>query len=628
MYTTHVAGTNAPTARPPEARSPASIQTLSQGRIVRQDCAVVRLYASSGAQMHSPKEAEPQTDQPVGIGTGCLSDPDLPINYVPKGCASLEELVPRPDPRWQQELQAALVQDKWWKEDARGDESLLEYQQLVDERRRLGPDEEFRFERLRPTLVNMQTFVRHIRANKQFPQPLTPGEDKAMAWVENKTAELLAARVPYKRTVHLAMAFMILCEIVTDRQVLGPLKKEKPALFNVCLEDKVSKIDEWPKHLNTGTSSEAEGFSTALLDPEWVASLCWGGNNPGGQDEKTCLLAEDYAMRHTLRTLVDKHELFVFPAFEALSLEDFCRFGHLPVCPVGMITSYALNADGKMMSPLAFFVHDLAHINALSLVGKSGYEGQKLAERVLCRPGQRLAWRCLLLDKAPDCLASLKIDTACVLLLFQLVHEYCPSTYARYMNNIASSFLFFLEELARPRREYWRGYEDIYRNLTDLQAATAALWATRLWQGWQAADFGQMKHEQLDACARRFVDEDLPRLKEHLDFVSRYRGRLRHEFIEWSEPGASSRATPIWVHLTQELANGSSVTIFRTWDQGSDLHHRDNTDLAYFTALAFPQSRQKMVDRIRIAFPETTLFAPEPVPGPVPEVMDTAPGHA
>jgi len=626
VNTNHVAGANVRPSMLPEAHSHANIQTLRQGRIVRQGSAVVRLYASYGAGMHAPKEAEPQTTQPAVRDRWRLSDSRLPINYVPKGCAPLEELVPRPDPRWQQELQEALVQDNWWKEDARGDESLLEYQKLVDERRRLGPDEEFRFGRLRPTLVNMQTFVRHIRANKQFPHPLTPGEDKAMAWVEKKTAELLAAEVPYKRTVHLAMAFMILCEIVTDRQVLGPLKKEKPALFNVYSENKIDKIKKWPEHLYTRTSSEAEGFSTARLDPEWVASLCWGGNNPGGEDEKTCLLTESYTMQHALQTLVENHEVVVFPTFAALSLEDFCRFSHLPVCPIGMITSYTLNADGQMMSPLLFFVHDLVHMGDLALVGKSGYESSTLAARVLCRPGQRLAWRRLLLDKTPACLASLKIDTACILLHFQLVHEYCPSVYAQDMDNIASCFLFFLKELAKPRREGWRGYEDIYRNLTDIQAATAALWATRLWQGWQATDFGQMKHEQLDACARRFVAEDLPRLKVHLGFVSLCRGRLRHEFIEWSEPGASSRSTPIGVRLTQELADGYSLTIFRTCDKQSDLRHLDNTDLAYFTALAFPDSRHKMIDRIRIPFPEVTLFAPEPVPGL--EAKDTVPRYA
>ncbi|MCY4472719.1 MAG: hypothetical protein OXC07_07885 [Kistimonas sp.] len=607
MNPSHVVRANALTFTPVEVHPPARFEALSQGRIVRQQPVAAHLSTSGDVEINSSQYAELYTRKPAAISTIAISDSQLPINYLPKGCrAPLKGLVPEPDPRWQRELQAGLIQDNWWQKDAWGDESLLEYQKLVDERRCLGPDEEFKFERLTSTLVNMQTFVRHIRANKQFPQPLTAGEDKAMAWVENKTAELLAAKVPYKRTVHLAVAFTILCEIVTDRQILGPLQQQQPVLFDAGL----AKVKQWPRLLNTSKSSEAECLPTALLDPEWVASLCWGGNNPGGQNEKTHLLAAKYYLRYALETVVDNPEIVLFPTFAALNLDDFCRFSHLPVFPIAMITSYALNADGQMMSPLQFFAHDLGHMGLLSEVGMSSHKSEKAGHRALAKPALRLAWRRLLLDRTPSCLAALKMDAACTLLFFQLIHEHCPGLVAEYMENIASSFCFCLEELAEARRENWRGYEDVYQGVTDTQAATAAFWATRLWQGWQAAGFGQIKHELLDAWARRFVEEELPRLKEHLRFVSLYRGNLRQAFIKWSAPGALSSGTTASVYIPAQLQGTGGANLFSTYDKRSGLCHLDNTDVVYFRALTCPQSCPEMIERVPIPVPEVTLFAP------------------
>ncbi|MCY4472718.1 MAG: hypothetical protein OXC07_07880 [Kistimonas sp.] len=621
MNTNHVDCATALTCMPLPGKRRSSVngEPWSQGRVVRQHLVAASPYLSADVGKHSPTDAEPQTSRPLTISMAAIGARDLPVNYLSKGHSPLKGLVPEPNARWQEELVAAFKRDSWWKQDAWGDDSLRVYQKWVSDRRRLEPGEEFRFERLMSTLENMQTFVRHIRANKQFAEPLTPAEDKAMAWVEDKTAELLAAHAPYKRTVYLAAALMVLCEIVTDRQVLAPLKQKRPELFDRHVE----RITRRAEYLMTDDPDDPGSFSASRLDPEWVASLCWGGNNPEGQDENVQLLARYCQIDDGFKRMLDNPEAVVFPNFDALSLEDFCRFSHLPVYPIGMITTYAINADGIMMSPLVFFLHDIGHMQRMRLVGMGNHAA---TASVLARPVQRLAWRRLLLDETRRlCVASQKVNDACALLLFQFLHEEYPVGCASSMKSVHTGFLFCLTLLAEARRRTRNGYEDIYQSVTDGEAAIAALWAVRLWTQWQAGSHQPVDKAQLRACAQRFVAEDARQLQRHLDFMETHRGVLRHLFIE--------RCRPSWmtddiesVRFPAELAKCKAFYLFQTHNAFGDIRNLDNTDLGYFAALPSAELRKAIAQRTGAAVPEPGLFGPDPVPAP--EVMNTAPGHA
>jgi len=551
-----------------------------------------------------------------------IADPHLPTNYLP-GRPPVEGLVPEPPPRWQEKLQQDLKPNDWWKQGGQSSRSVNIYEGWVLERKRAEANgEEFKFPPLKPTLENMQTFVAHILAGRQFPAPLTGKETRAIEWVQTKAQELLDADAPYKRTVHLAIALMTLCEIVTDRQVLEPVCQQASNVVH----SHVSRLDRWSRRLEPDGCFVAGCFSAAALDPEWVTRLHWGGNNPGGDDEKVELFCGySDALYEALNDYVHVPEILIFPSFDALNLEDFCRFGHLPVYPVGMSTAYALNADGFMMSPLRFAAHDLGHMCVL----EAGDATQDQAEGhrpcpVLASYERRLAWRRLLLDRAPACLGLSQPDTADILLMFQLLHEFAPEHYESCTKDFCSGFVLFLRKLTRVRKDERGGYDAVYQAVTDSRAVTAAFWAMRLWTCWQAADYGQVTEEQLQSCASQFVREDAPWLQKHLDFLKRHRAALRHLFYEICRLVDSTR---VGVSLNQIFGAAVEATLFSPQDEHSGLHNLDNTELAYFAALASPELRQKIADRTGAAVPDVTLLGLEDVRHE-PEAMDVMPADA
>ena len=103
-------------------------------------------------------------------------------------------------------------------------------------------------------------------------------------------------------------------------------------------------------------------------------------------------------------TWLDDERLLVCPSFEALDPEDFCRFGHLPVYPLGMMTRFALNADGQMMTPMQFMEHDAFHTD------DAGIWRHLQSDRLLEPINSRLLFRQLVLDslagQAPGWLAG------------------------------------------------------------------------------------------------------------------------------------------------------------------------------------------------------------------------------
>ncbi|MCY4473757.1 MAG: hypothetical protein OXC07_13210 [Kistimonas sp.] len=157
-----------------------------------------------------------------------LSDPGLPINLPIPHFIPLEKQVPRPPftPRLKEDLHLTT--------DFQADNSLTFIEKQLTERRRVEEKgKEFVFAPLMVTLENMQTFIKHIEAGKQFKEPLTQQESAALKPIGQQTAKLVAAENPlYKRTLHLALSLMILCEIITQRQVITSLLHKKPRCRN------------------------------------------------------------------------------------------------------------------------------------------------------------------------------------------------------------------------------------------------------------------------------------------------------------------------------------------------------------------------------------------------------------
>ena len=523
-----------------------------------------------------------------------FSDPQLRVNCVAPDYVPADRLLPGPD------LKAPLEDDVWllWlgtpAAEARTPDSVRQASpeahiraQLQERARIEACGEEFVFAPCLVTLKNMQTFLLHIREEKQFPDPLTADEVAALGRLEEQTTALLAAHQPcYKRTVCLSLSLMILCEIITERQVLSPRRRQTPALF--------SRI----------TTMNFDGYKSHSA--QWLAALPWSPPAPDSRDLTGGLSMPLFStLRHTLLHLVNDKNRLIWPSFQPLTITHFCYFAHLPVHPVGLTVDYACSADGLLMSPLKFAEHDLDHMLDMHRVGRPGYLPPTAAESLLCCYDQRLLLRQLLLDDMPDCLTACQLRPALTLLLFLLLHEAAPASIAQEMTTAGSPFFFFLNTLAQARRDEWNSYTDSDVQCTDREALMAALWAARVWEQLLPGQ-APVTRQRLHDSARSFVRNDLPRLHSHLDFFKAHEGTLRQLFINCCEqeiPGAPNSCFftgPLW-------PQGGIFTVFQNYREATGLRHLDHSDLAYVAALHSPALCQKMTSATGASLPQGTL---------------------
>ncbi|WP_196221112.1 hypothetical protein [Sansalvadorimonas verongulae] len=564
-------------------------------------------YSSSEGKFRK-KYTRLVNEDPAAVRAG-LGQP-LTINFYASGQSPLKGLVP--DPRTPLP-DGQLEKDDWLARDCKEPGYLEEFSCLQARRSELeARGEEFCFPPLMTTLRNMCRFIDHIRAGKQFDERLTAKEHQALAWTRERACELKAAGAPYRRTVCLALALMSVYEVMTDRQVLGPLSATRPKVF----AQHIHRVTGWSRHLEQGKQAAAgEALPVATLDPLKVAVEVSGGHQRAGGSEWSepfdhyglCRLWD------SLYIYLGTQHLLLYPSFEELDIADFCLLSHLGIHPVGLMTRYALNADGFMMAPLGLACHDLWHVQQQEELGAPEYQSDTRVGSTLCRRDRRLGWRSLLLDQLPASLVSLHLEPALHLFLFQLIHE-CPARQAvtDYLEQGSGSFVRCLSRLAKARREDRNGYVKRYSGVTDSEAAMAALWALRLWRSWQAAGFRPLAADRLEAFAQEFVGKDLPRLQEHLDFVGQHRPALRQLFADLfgSQTNDDGHFQVSFTPDFKELLD--MKLMFASCHSPSGLNNLDYTDIAYFAALRSPALCQKIADKLGTALPcrEVFIIAP------------------
>ena len=310
-------------------------------------------------------------------------------------------------------------------------------------------------------------------------------------------------------------------------------------------------------------------------------------------------LVEGLLSEAFFRTVHDR-TILLYPSFHPLTLENFVRFSHLPLYPIGLTEDYACGADGFLMSPLAFANHDLDHMFRL----REDAACQATAvETLLTSARHRFALRQLLLDHTPGGLGDLALEPALIMLLFTLVHERAPSTVALGLKSSCSAFWYFLQQLLDARRLERTSFTDEDRRYTDRTAAMAALWTSWLWERWQQADY-QLSREQVQDLARLFTHQRAPLLEEHMDFVAQHRGALRQLFIDsWSHK-TGYRDNRYCFSLIMP-PHSRSLTLFQNHcGEECGLRHLDNTDLAYFWALHLPEWRQRIEKATHCRLPD------------------------
>ncbi|MCY4473767.1 MAG: hypothetical protein OXC07_13260 [Kistimonas sp.] len=537
---------------------------------------------------------DPVPDRLVQRWPGCpdLNDPKLPINIdcVLSHDEPAEQQPPPPPFTPELEDDTALT-------DIFQNEESLTFikEQLARRKEQEAQGLEFAFKPLMVTLRNMETFIDHIAQRKQFTQPLTAEEEAALGRIGRETRVLLKKnQALYKRTLRLSLSLMILCDIVTRRQVLEPYLKDDRRML-LC--------------------------DSARLDPDrkkeplLLAALPLTQQGPGGeQDLSACL---PFNMGQALLEAVNNPNLLLYPSFHPLTVADFCKFCHLPVHPIGLITDYVMNADGSLRSPLSFAQHDLEHMEQLASVGY--YCPTSPAMSPLCDSARRRDWRCLLLNRAPVCLATLLSQPALQLLAFQLLHEYEPALSARHMESSCSAFRYYLGALICASTLSRHAYEDIYQKITSDQAAIAVLWTVRLWSRWQAADY-QLSQKALQDCAQTFLDTDLPQLRQHLSFFSEHQGTLRQLFAEQCSVhrvDADNEHTFAGYYGPQK----EYVIFFSSYWPNARLRNVDNTIVVYFHSLCCAADRLAMEQRLGIKLPPGTATDPDGPQPATPEAM-------
>ncbi len=529
---------------------------------------------------------DPPADRTSDSSPACpdLSDPNLTLNAVLQDMVALDDWIEAPP------LKPKLEDDPALTETFQKTDSLAFITNQLKKRQRMEKKgDEFPFKPLMVTLKNMATFIDHIAEGKQFRNPLTAEEAAALQRIDMETRPLVEARLPlYKRTLRLALSLMLLCDIITRRQVLEPYLDDSSKLC-LCRSTWLDPGRKWEPLL-----LEALPF-TRQNCPDGKDSLPAGGLSPW--------------MREALLETVNNPNLLLYPSFQPLTVTDFCKFGHLPVHPIGLITDYALNADGILYSPLSFAEHDLNHMSQLLDVGDPAHKPASVAEAALCNPARRLDWRCLLLGRMPDCLARRLSEPALHFLLFQLLHEHSPDWIASKTDSSCQAFLYYLKGLVGARTTQCQAYEDIYRKITIDQAAITLLWAVRLWSRWLTADC-QLSEKALHDCADTFVATDLPRLQQHLAFFSRNRGTLRQLFVEQASlrlVRGGEYTFGGWYGPEQEY-----IIFFRSHFPEARLVNMEVTDLVYFHSICSATERHAIEKRLAgRVLPEGTASEPD-----------------
>ena len=311
--------------------------------------------------------------------------------------------------------------------------------------------------------------------------------------------------------------------------------------------------------------------------------------------------------------------MLLYPSFQPLGIEDFCGFGHMPVYPIGMITGYACNADGRMYGPLKFAMHDVVHTDGLRHVAVFDCRARAWARELLPADAMRssdhrLILRQMLLDSS--CPAELKPGLR--ILQFHLLHEKSPEEVAKVLENDNYAFPRCLEILFDTLRVLRAGYHPDDINITDSNAVMAALWGARFLCQWRAAGFLPLSQQQLDLCAATFATRDRPLLREHLDFIAEHRGSLRQMFIggysQWIEDTPGHYQSVTLFARASGLFSRYWMTLFGSFDSGSGLCHVDNIDLAYFAALTSSAMRSEMEQCTGARLPAGIVLASDDSP--------------
>ena len=458
-------------------------------------CAPVRRVSLSDAE-----------DRPGPVSLG-----RLPLARFLPDAASLPPWFERDMPGPVEEMDKVLPDPETWETLQNPVQGETFYRQQIARRAEMeARGEEYIFAPLQVTLENMWRLTAHILAGRQFPEPLTEEDVDAFLKLQRQIEDLIAHKAPYRRTVQLAFVMTVLQELMVERHVIGPLQEAKPRLFDRqrCMR---------AGFLCQSDSGET-GTRVAATIPLQEVLACRFGDLvlDGGEGDKDSLLNFRGMATELLRYL-DNPAVLLYPSFAPLDPEHFCRAGHLPVYPLGLMTAHAINADGFMRTPLAFLEHDMLHTVINETWRYLEHRGPLKGG-----PGSRLAFRQLALDRLPAGLREHNIERAVILVLFTLFHERDVINAQCVMEFRTPLWLWRI--ICEARRENRYDYGPDYWAIGDSQALLACLWVFRVYQCLNPS--GDAGFVSAEVQASQAMASGLAALLEHWAFFERHSDRL------------------------------------------------------------------------------------------------------
>ena len=550
---------------------------LAQGRIVTP--------VASGAGL--------VVGQPEAVATAMR--PQDPDRLAP---AWFESLIPAP----KEDVAAQLKPDAYLKGTSthfRLDSAT--YQRELAIRLRMkeeGRDDDYTFAPFMTLLDNMRAICAHCLAERQFEDTLAADEHRAFVALLGHIREMRRLGAPYKRTIWLAVLLATVQEVVSGRHVIDGLRQDARALWeNERVQEFVFYPDFAPRQYTRRCLTYRQ------MDLDRVLACRWGGLNPEGVlDQFTEFLDGSLLIHGHLPQWLDTPTLFLCPSFEPLEPADFCRLGHLPICPLGLTTRAAIKADGVMRTPLSFLERTLLHFLRLGHWSPRHDDSEILLAS--CAGRERFRW--LVLDSLP---ASLRrLERALTLIVFYLLHEVPPGIARELMKyDHCGRLLHSINEVRRVRRWDW---PVPYQRISDEEAWLACHWAHGLYS--QLAEEPGACRPAADWIAQCLA-QTLPQAREQWRFFAGHRDAIgvwlrSREVTEKARDGGLHHAIACRSTWCYRQFHHALVPFWEDHNKRCE-GPVDYTDVAYFAVLHHPELREQMMQALPglQAVPDTCL---------------------
>ena len=520
-------------------------------------------------------------DQPPSLVRPALKAPERPW---------FERIMPQPP----HDIRTDLARDRCLRTTLQDPEhSTRFYHQQVQCRRQCQQDnEEYRFAPFLVTLENMSLLVDNILANQQFREPLDARERGAFLTLKGLILRLITQQAPYKRTVRLALLMTCMLEIMTARHVVAALHDSDSLLLK---KGRLKEFPFFPRCEGLEDDEDPVAQPAAGIDLDRVLACRWGELNPTGRYDEQAELFDDYCgLGSELEEWLENPALFVYPSFEPLDPEDFCRFAHLPVYPLGLITGYALNADGVMRTPMSFLLHDFVHASSGRIW--EYLEGARPLENL----ASRLALRTLVLDELPVAIRTPGLESAVVLVLFHLFHERMIFESRQELGS--ANFVPLLHRICTIRRMRSCDYPDVYRQIGDWEALLACHWVH--WMYNRGLRDHPLRSCDIKLLATRFVAQEVPLLRGQWDFFDGHRQEVRdwlaaREQVRTLADGSRNHCYKSRSDYAKARFDNAELVFWQEYNAHCE-GPVDYTDLAWFDVLYTPGDGRRMLQELAL----------------------------